>query len=417
MAKQSPLISLFFEALETINPLKKIPKICIHNNHNLTIGSHQFYLEKKPVIIALGKSAIPMANALKQVFTPPNLIITKFQNQITEQFANIAITGGHPHPNQSSFNAGERLIELIQKVEKDQLLILLLSGGGSSLVAAPQKGVTNAELIETNRILIKSGAPIETINTIRQKISRIKGGGLKRYLKGNAVVLTLSDIVDGDPKYVASAPLFTIDSKIDLNTLLNHYPLLKTVPKSVLSMIQKSNPNPHPDPPLIVIGDLSKLLNASEKIIQKQNIIPKRIIKPLCNNVTIIANQLFQQILTLKENQLLIAGGEPTVSIPQHITGKGGRAQHLALLILQKLSHHKITQKYELLIAGTDGDDGESGAAGVYFQWPKVKATTQEINGYLTTFNSYYFWEKHGALFQPGPTGSNVGDIIFIMKR
>jgi hydroxypyruvate reductase len=198
-------------ALAAVNP-EQIVRSCLSvKDDKLLIFDSSFDLHpsSKIYVVGAGKAGYGMASALQDVFgdriTAGVVAIPQHPAESTRRIE--FITGGHPTPTEGSIEAGKRIAALLENTKEGDLVIVLISGGGSALLEYPEEGIQLTDLIVMNNLLLRSGAPIHEINTIRRQLSKIKGGGLARMaVPAKVITLILSDVV-GDPlSDIASGP-------------------------------------------------------------------------------------------------------------------------------------------------------------------------------------------------------------------
>src|SRR5438067_2780912 len=228
------------------------------------------------------------------------------------------VFGTHPNYSEASFEAGR---ELLRFVDAHDDITFIISGGGSACVEVP----TRDDAIEENARLIASGLPIGEINARRKEMSAIKGGKLAQRVRGRCITLVYSDVSPGKFEDVASGP---------------------TIPGS---------------DEVILIADNDTLTATAAAIAKERGLEPIRIAQ-LEVDVEEAAQQLAS--ITINENQILIAGGEPTVKLRATSTGKGGRCSELAVRYVRAGGTARA------LFASSDGIDGNSGVAGFEVEHP-----------------------------------------------
>lgn len=336
------------------------------------------------LIIAVGKAAGDMALGARGHFDCPiqTLVVTKYDH-ISEALAALddceIIQSAHPVPDQNSLIGGARVLECVQNMTAHQSLLLLVSGGASALVEVLEEGHTLESLKALNQGFLAEGLSIGEINAERRKISRIKGGRLLDAFNGkSAHVIAISD-VEGDSIDVIASGIGAYnggDNRVQIEIAASN-----AVARQVIE---------------------------SEAQSKKLNICLNE--ECLYGRTDEIATSLFDKI----ENGpagLYILGGEPTVELPEN-PGRGGRNQHLALLLADKI---KTRDDLHILIAGTDGTDGPTDEAGAIIDGSTVKDTAQTAK-YLTAADAGTYLSERGALLTTGPTGTNVMDIVLVLK-
>jgi glycerate 2-kinase len=383
--------------------------------------------EKPSLILAVGKASIPMLQgALEKFPNVPSLVTPpSYAEKMTGHGEYLA--GTHPVPSETSKEAAERALELASSLTEHDSLLVLVSGGGSALWCAPW-GITLGEKQALTAALLRSGADIHELNTVRKHVSKIKGGRLARATKAKVTALLLSDVVGDDPAVIASGPTVADPSTFaDALEVLNRYKLefpkvREHFEKGIRGEIPES---PKPKDEVFqrvenkIIGSNRILLEAARQYLQQQGhnavILSDRFTgdtKELARfHATIIqsnldTNEPFQHPV------ILLSGGEATVIVKGH--GKGGRNQEFALWLLNFLRDAKVWA----LSAGSDGIDGNSMAAGAFItpdSWQRTKAKGLDITKFLENNDSNSFFKELGDTLETGATQHNLNDFRAIV--
>jgi len=196
-------------AVRSADPYRAVKEALHFEKGKLVVEGRSFEVRGRVYALAIGKAACGMTRAALEV-VPDDvlgdvLVVTKYGYAgDCEGIKARVIEAGHPVPDENSLLAGRLGLELAEKVGKDDLLLTLVSGGGSALFVYPAEGISLEDLIRTNELLLRSGATIREINTVRKHISRVKGGRLARAVKGTVVSLIVSDVVGDDVSSIAS---------------------------------------------------------------------------------------------------------------------------------------------------------------------------------------------------------------------
>jgi len=335
--------------------------------------------------------------------------------------------GAHPLPDAASERAGRAALEFVERARADELILLLLSGGASALAVAPASGISLNDKISLTSSLMRSGASIHELNTVRKHLSDLKGGGLLRALKADVRILSLilSDVADNDLGTIGSGP-----ASADPTTFANAIAILKRrrlwgrtsepvrdrFERGVAGELRETvKPT---DPVLartvnIIVGDNQLAQEAAARCAQRLGYRIERE-GSLSDDAERVGRALATRLLSLSDERVcLISGGEPVVTVKGD--GRGGRAQHCALALAIALDEGEKRPNLAVLIAGTDGIDGPTDAAGAI-----VTATTLarareaglEPLKALARHDSYTFFNSLGDLIVIGPTGTNVTDIF-----
>lgn len=330
-------------------------------------------------IIAVGKAATAMAAAAAQAFpSVPVLIVTKYHHADGAPEHAEVIEAAHPVLDQNSLRAGARLRDTVAAMSTDSHLLMLVSGGASALAEDPVDGLDLEGLAQKAQELLGSGADIHEMNAQRKELSRIKGGKLLEVFQGSRVTtLAISD-VEGDSMAVIGSGIGDAPAQHSFDF----------VPRIVASNAIARN----------------AVINLA--IAEGQG--AEDLGELLYDDVERLAPRLAARLLNAPAGVSVI-GGEPTVVLPEN-PGKGGRNQALALLIAREISG---TPNLTVLVAGTDGTDGPTNAAGAI-----VDGTTWEASGAdaLNRADAGSWLEDRGALLTTGPTGTNVMDLLIALK-
>ncbi|MGL4611707.1 MAG: glycerate kinase type-2 family protein [Trueperaceae bacterium] len=377
---------------------------------------------KPSLILAFGKAAIPMLQGALEEFPDTPYLVTPPSYAATFVGHGEYLAGTHPVPSETSNNAAERALELASGLREKDSLLVLVSGGGSALWCAPW-GITLEEKQTLTQALLRSGADIHELNTVRKHVSKIKGGRLAQITKAKVDALLLSDVVGDDPAVIASGPTVADPSTFtDALEVLERYSLdfpkvSEHFQKGVRGEIAES---PKPNDPLFarvenkVIGSNRILLEAARSYLQHHG-----------HNVTILsdcfegeAKELarFHAATTQSISKygepfpqpvILLSGGEATVTVKGR--GKGGRNQEFALWLLHFLQDSKVWA----LSAGSDGIDGNSTAAGAFItpdSWQRAKEKGLDITKFLENNDSNTFFRELGDTLETGTTQHNLND-------
>ena len=333
-------------------------------------------IPRPDLILAVGKAAIAMAKPAQALFAAPTLAVTKHGHSEADLPFEV-IEASHPVPDATSLAAGARLLAEVARAPQGAHLLLLVSGGASALAEAPHPGVTLSDITALNRDLLASGQDIATMNATRTRYSRIKGGGLLGQFRGSRVtVLAISD-TRGDR-------IETIGSGIGL-----------CLPRNGLTC----------DTRIVASNAVARAAAAAKAQALGLTVLANS--ETLYDDVS-AATDLMTRALPATEG-VVIWGGEPTVVLPPN-PGQGGRNQALALQMARSI---RSRPDLSVLVAGTDGSDGPTRAAGGL-----VDGTTwaDEAAGYLSAADSGTFLARRNALFTTGPTGTNVMDLALALR-
>ncbi|BBE30295.1 D-glycerate 2-kinase [Tepiditoga spiralis] len=368
--------------------------------------------------LAIGKAAWEMANSALKVLPKikKGIIITKYKHS-KGSIKNFDIyEAGHPISDENTIKATKKAIEFASNLKEEDTLLFLVSGGGSSLFEIPEKNISLKELQEINLQLLKSGADIREINTVRKHLSKVKGGKFAKLTKSKIMTLVLSDVLGNDLSTIASGPAYPdFTTSNDAFNIIEKYNI--KISKKILETLKIETPKKLKNIETHIIGDINKFCESvkknSELLGYKSIIMVKSMNGDADETGKFIGN--IAKDFESKEPTCLIFGGETTVKVKGN--GKGGRNQEIALTAALNISGVKDT-----IIASfsSDGTDGPTDAAGGIVDGNSLKNLKElniDVKKILKNNDSYNALKKINSLIFTGPTGTNVNDITFILKN
>lgn len=383
-------------------------------------------------VLAFGKAAIPMACAINDRLGPKitsGIVLTKYG--YAEGLARVGrmdvLEASHPLPDESGVMATRKILDLARGLDEKSLAVCLVSGGGSALLVAPSEGITLAGKRLTTDLLLKNGADIVELNTVRKHISAVKGGRLARSIAPAKILsLIVSDVIGDRLDTIASGPTAPDSTTYkDAISVIEKRGLSHRVPHSVMEALKlgaegKLNETPKEDDPVfrsvthkIISGNSIAVASAARKA-REMGYDVETLETPVCGEARMAAMALAGSALRHKAGRVgrplvMISGGETTVTVKGN--GKGGRNMEMALAFAEAT---KGVDRITFLSAGTDGTDGPTDAAGAIVDGTTIsRAERLGVNAgeYLANNDSYNFFHKIGGLLVTGPTGTNVMDI------
>ena len=429
--ERSRLDKIFSAGLGVADATKCVSDKLIIKDNVLFLSDKKYNLtkQKKIFLISFGKAAYQMAKGAYKVLgkrITKGLIISNTQpkNKISN-FKFILST--HPVPDERSLKAANSILNILATTRKDDLVFFLISGGGSAMIASPDKNVTMEDKRITTQLLLRSGVDTNTLNTVRKKISKIKGGGLlKEAYPSKVITLILSDVVGDKIDIIASGPSLPdkssakdawreicelgIENKLPPRVVIN----LENPIKEDVKKIKYPSHNT-----FLVGNNLSSLQAAkeeAEKMGYNSIILTSQIsgeAKVVAKAIAAIAIEIKKSNIPISKPACIIVGGETAVKVRG--SGLGGRNSELALAFSIEIMNEK---GISALFAGTDGIDGPTDAAGAYCNGKsRLKARELGVSAKdsLVNNDSYSFFKKVGDLKITGPTGTNVNDIGVIL--
>ena len=377
-----------------------------------------------------------MAGALVEslgALVDTGLIVTKYAHVSTPLPEKIRVyEAGHPVPDANGLRATGEIFNLVQKADTRTLIITLISGGGSALLVAPQEGISLADKQQTTTLLLKAGADIFELNTVRKHLSRIKGGRLaEAAYPAKVVSLILSDVIGDRLDVIASGPTAPDPTTYgEALAVLDRYHLNNQVPPPVLDLLHRGCRGEVPETPKadspflskvenLIIGSNRQALSAAARRARELGCKVDILAEDQMGEASEVGQRLARQALAAANSQhgnarlCLLAGGETTVTVRGQ--GKGGRNMELALAFAMEIDG---TPGITLLSAGTDGTDGPTDAAGAIVDGATITKARElgiDPQAYLDDNDSYGFFTQVGGLLVTGPTGTNVMDVQIVV--
>src|SRR5438105_641414 len=316
--------------------------------------------------------------------------------------------GGHPEITAESFAAGREMVDFVDRHED---VLFLISGGGSACVEMPlESWFDERDLIEVNARLLAAGLPIGEMNCVRKHLSAIKGGRLAARVRGRSVTLIYSDVSTGALADVASGPtLSDPTSKQDAIAILNRIGGCDRIVTRLADDRCPETVKKVANSRVELIADNGTLTDAAAKIATDIGSVPVLWEKQIESDVEAAAQALAVRARELREREVLIAGGEPTVV--RRGDGKGGRCSELAVRLALAAHDLSITA----LFGSSDGLDGNSGVAAVAITLPvRVDRSTAEKE--LARSNALAAAQSIGRAITMVPTGNNLRDLYLLAR-
>lgn len=388
------------------------------------------------LLLAVGKAAPAMAAAAEKVLgdaVASGLAVATVSG--TPLGRSRLLMAGHPLPDGRGLRASEQIEAFLRETGKDDVVLVLLSGGASALLPAPAADVTLEDKARTTELLLRAGAPIRELNTVRKHLSRLKGGGLARAAAPSRIVtLALSDVVGDDPATIGSGPTAPDPTTFaDALRVLESRGVAGDVPASVRRRLEAGARGARPETPkpgdaifrgtvMHVIGSSRLSIEAAAREARRQGLRPLVLTTSLEGEAREAARTL---VAVLRECAIagrpeappvaLLVGGETTVGVQG--SGRGGRNQELALAAAAALDG--FPRPAVVASLATDGIDGPTDAAGgVADDTSAARAAAMglpPIAAFLANNDSYAFLATLGDLIITGPTGTNVADLVALL--
>ena len=373
----------------------------------------------KLILIAAGKAAWQMAKAAQEALgdrIAGGAVITKYGHVMGELPGLELYEAGHPVPDENSFAATQRAIELVQDLGKEDAVLFLLSGGGSALFEKPL--VSGEALQDVTRQLLACGADIVEMNTIRKRLSAVKGGRFAKLCAPARVFsVVLSDII-GDPlDMIASGPAYPDSSTCEqARRIVTKYGL--SLSPEATALLDIETPKALDNVQTQITGSVRQLCRAAEETCRELGYEPVVLTASLrcqAREAGSFLASMAQYHADTQKSLAFIAGGETVVRLTGK--GKGGRNQELALAAAQEIAGLEGVAVFSL---GSDGTDGPTDAAGGYCDGGTrdcLLAQGIEIPRVLEENDAYHALSACDGLLMTGPTGTNVNDLSVLLIR
>lgn len=427
--------SILSEAISAVDPSACIYRAMNKEGETVIINdsSYDLSLYDNIYAIAFGKAAISMSKAIEDIlgdYLTGGVAVTKygFVDSLTKMKVYEA---SHPIPDGTSVAAGKTIHDFLEHTGEKDLIFFLISGGGSALITLPRKGISITDIVKLTNGLMRAGATIDELNTIRKHLCSIKGGGLaKMAYPSQSVSLILSDVV-GDPlDVIASGPtvpdtstfdeFYEIVQRYDLKLSPAVSGLLEDGLEGVVDETPSFGAHVFERASHYLVGNNALALQEAEKKASElgynTSILSSSIIgeaKEVAKVFAAIAREERLRGAPLELPACILAGGETTVTMKGK--GAGGRCQEMALSFgIEVVDLEGVL----FLAAGTDGNDGTTDHAGAFADGDTVqrgKNVQMDARRELYDNNSYVYFKETGDLITTGPTGTNVMDIYMIL--
>jgi len=370
-------------------------------------------LNGKIKLVAAGKAAWQMAKAASNYLgerLEQGIVITKYGHVRGELPRIRCCEAGHPVPDEGSFDAARKALALTENLSKDDTVLFLLSGGGSALFELPL--IPAEALQDVTRQLLACGADIVEINTLRKRLSAVKGGRFAQHCAPAKVFsIILSDILGDPPDMIASGPTCPDSSTCaDAMEIVRRYDLSLREETKQLLMVE--TPKALANAQWMITGSVRELCDAAARSCRKLGYEPFFLTDRLCCQAR-EAGSVMASILRTHAGDgkklAFLAGGETVVRLTG--SGKGGRNQELALAAAEGISG---LSNAALFSVGSDGTDGPTDAAGGFVDGATRQRLLEEgihIDQVLLNNDAYHALQRTDGLIFTGPTGTNVNDV------
>ena len=433
---QPLLKKLIGRGLDAVDARAAVRRAISRNGEEFVIGRRRYDLRRydRVVVLGAGKATASMAQAVEQRFgsrLQGGFVVVKHGHVVpTRQI--VVAEAGHPVPDRSGRRAADRLCDMAAELGRRDLLIVLLSGGASSLLPAPVPGITLADKQRTTQELLRCGASIREINTVRKHLSRIKGGRLAELTSATIVTLILSDVLGDDLSAIASGPTVPDPTTyLEAVAILKRYRIWRAVPQRVRRHLDRgcqglASETPKPGSSLFrrvrhhIVGNNEAAVRAVARAAREAGLRTLVHRSALTGEARdegqrfgVLARNIVRSGKPLERPCCVVAGGETTVTVTGN--GMGGRAQEFAAAAALEIAG---LARVWVVAIGTEGTDGPTDAAGAVVGGNTVARAQRlsvDLKGALQRHNSYPALQRLHQLIITGPTGTNVNDLYLLL--
>lgn len=362
------------------------------------------------ILVAVGKAACPMASAALQALdghVHAGIVITKHGHGVPLPAPLQVLEAGHPVPDAATYAATAQALALTANLTPADQVLFLLSGGGSALFEQPL--LPPRELADVTQQLLACGAAITQVNTIRKRLSAVKGGRFALHCAPAQVwSVVLSDVLGDRLDMIASGPACPDRSTAEeALEIVNRY-ALRLSPQA-LACLRRPTPSALPNAQSIVTGSVRQLVDAAARTCRRLGYDVEILTDCLQSEARDAGRWLAREALLRSGPRALLAGGETVVHVMG--PGLGGRNQELALSAAAQIAGQRALAIFSF---GSDGTDGPTDAAGGYVDGQTQAALARQgisIPDVLARNDAYHALEACGGLIKTGPTGTNVNDL------
>ena len=417
------LIQSFQAAVAAADPLKILPD----------------HLPRPPsgrtLVIGAGKAAASMALAVEQHWPRDapleGLVITRYRHGLPTRRVKV-IEAGHPVPDEAGESAATEILQRTRSLAPNDLLLALISGGGSALLSLPVEAVGMEALKATTRELLRSGAPIQDINTVRKHLSAIQGGRLAAACRAPVLALIISDVTGDEPTHIASGPCAP-----DPTTFSDALEVLRRYGVNAAPLVREHlergargevSETPKPGDAIFVRVENRIVATARQALLAAQEFFHLQRMQTmnLGDSVTgeasevakaygALARQIAQYADPMKPPVVLISGGECTVTVRGK--GRGGRCTEFLLSLAVDLAGAPNVYAIACDTDGIDGSEDNAGAVLLPDSLARGARLGLDAGKLLADNDAYGFFSRLEDLVVTGPTRTNVNDYRAILIR
>jgi len=434
--RREQVVEVMQAALKAVDPGEAVRAHLRRSGDTLWVGDRVFDLlrYKRVFVVGGGKAGAPMAQAVEDVLgdrITAGSVNVKYGHALPTKV--VALNeAGHPIPDEAGLAGARRIVDLLSSAGESDLVLCLISGGGSALMSLPDHGITLQEMQRLTEALLRAGATINEVNSLRKHLEVMKGGGLARLAHPAQVVsLILSDVVGNPLDVIASGPSVPDTSTFaDAYQVLERHALVDSVPPAIVDRLRdgmnaRLPETPKPGDPLfqrtynVVVASNDIAARAAQERaagLGFSTLLLSTFVEGEAREVAkvlaAVAKEIAHSGSPVQAPACVVLGGETTVTVCGD--GKGGRNQEMALMAA--ISIEGLTNATIACLA-TDGTDGPTDASGALADGnttSRARAIGLDPWRYLANNDAYHFFAPLGDLLMTGPTNTNVNDLAFV---
>jgi hydroxypyruvate reductase len=388
----------------------------------------------RTLVLAAGKAAASMALAVERNWPEDKkllgIALTRYGHALTLERIRW-VEAGHPMPDEAGETATREMLGAARAIKPGDLLLALMSGGGSALLSLPVAGVKIADLRAVTRDLLKSGATIQEINTVRKHLSQIQGGRLAAACRAPVVTLIISDVAGDGATHIASGPCSpdptTYQDAVDVLNRFDIKPPQAVLKHLISGLRGEREETPKPGSPVFekvdnrVIATARRSLEAAAKLFRDNGVEPVILGDSVTGEAREVAKVMAALVREIRDHGspfkppvALLSGGECTVTL-KRTAGRGGRCSEFLLSLGLDLAG---AAEVHAIAADTDGIDGSEDNAGALLapdSLARARAQGLDPRKFLAANDSYGIFSALGDLVVTGPTRTNVNDYRAIL--
>lgn len=430
-----PLLTATLKAaLASVHAGHVVRRAVRKDGDELTIGRRRYDLRDygRVVVVGAGKPAAAMAQAIEPLLgthLDDGLVVVKHGHaQATKRI--VVAEAGHPIPDRSGVTAARRIMTLVGGLTARDLLVVLVSGGASSLMPAPVPGLTLAAMQRVTDQLLRCGAGIAEVNSVRKHLSLLSGGRLAALSEATVVTLILSDVIGDDLSAIGSGPTVPDPTTYgDAVRCLQRYGLWTSVAPNVRKHLTMGIKGRLPDTPKpgnrlfrrvhhAIIGNnalAAAALTAEARSAGWRTLLLPPLTKEARQagaEMGALAKRILMRQRPVPRPFCVVAGGETTVTVKGD--GRGGRAQEFAVAAAKALAG---LSGVHVAAFATDGTDGPTDAAGALVSgdtWGRARRMGIDLDAALNRNDTYRALKRLNCHIITGPTGTNVNDLYLL---